>query len=69
MPANAALLPKEMELAKLEGQTNRRKLWNLLKAIGTLLSASVAASTAITGATETATAFSTSYALDATVWQ
>ena len=65
MPANAALLPKRIELAKLEGQNNRQKLWNLLKAVGTLLAASVAASTAITGATETATAFSTSYTVPA----
>ena len=65
MPANATLLPKRIELAKLEGQNNRQKLWNLLKAVGTLLAASVAASTAITGATETATAFSTSYTVPA----
>jgi hypothetical protein len=65
MPANAALLPKEIELAKLEGQLNRSKLWRLLKAVGALLAASVAASTAITGATETSTAFSTSYTVPA----
>lgn len=65
MPAHAALLPKEIELAKLEGQNNRSKLWSLLKRISTVLKSQVAASTAITGATETATAFSESYTVPA----
>lgn len=61
MPIASAVIARITELAALAGAQNRKKLYNYLKVSSALLFAQVAASTAVTGATESATAFDQYY--------
>jgi hypothetical protein len=65
MPVSSAVLTKLTEVAALGGAANRQRLVNFLKVSFALLFAEVAASTAITGATESATAFDQYYTVKA----
>lgn len=65
MPISADFLPKSTFIDKIKGLFNPAGLWNYLKLSGVLLYAQVAASTAVTGATETSTAFDKYYTIPA----
>ncbi len=63
MAVSSPILPTSSWIDRIKGfaQTQSRSLWNYLKMSGVLLYSQVAASTAITGATETSTVFDKYY--------
>lgn len=67
MPVSAPILPQSSAIDRIKGFAiaQSRSLWNYLKMSTALLFAQVAASTAITGATETSTAFDSYYTIKA----
>lgn len=65
MPLASGFLPSDTMINKIKGLFNPSGLWTYLKLCGALLYAQVAASTAITGATETETAFDKYYTIPA----
>lgn len=67
MPVSSPILPTSSWIDRLKGfaQTQSRSLWNYLKVSSVMLYSQVAASTAITGATETSTVFDKYYTVTA----
>lgn len=67
MPVSAPILPASSAIDRIKGfiTAQSRSLWNYLKMSSVLLYSQVAASTAITGATETSTAFDKYYTVKA----
>ena len=65
MPIASPILPSTSTIDRIKGLLNPRGLWSYLKSASVLLYSQVAASTAITGATETATAFDKYYTVKA----
>lgn len=67
MPVSAPILPPTGFIDRIKGfaTAQSRSLWNYLKMSSVLLYSQVAASTAITGATETSTAFDQYYTVKA----
>lgn len=65
MPIASPILPSTSTIDRIKGLFSPRILWSYLKSASVLLYSQVAASTAITGATETATAFDKYYTVKA----
>lgn len=65
MPIASPILPSTTTIDRIKGLFSPRAFWSYLKSASVLLYSQVAASTAITGATESATAFDKYYTVKA----